>query len=138
MSNMLPPADLWHTPGFCFGVFSIYYIIPLGQVIRLFRQVQYQFYANDIQLYCSFKESEFHQLSVNCLASSKQWLSDNYLQLNLVKTTLIIDPEIKVKIKHFIGLRFSPVSETGVSLSVMSLTRNCHFHLRSISESNSF
>ena len=57
------------------------------------------FYADDIQLYCYFKDSEDHFLAefLECISSIKNWLSSNFLRLNSDKTeTLIIAPDNKV------------------------------------------
>uniref|UniRef100_A0A669E0K7 Reverse transcriptase domain-containing protein n=1 Tax=Oreochromis niloticus TaxID=8128 RepID=A0A669E0K7_ORENI len=77
-------------------ILFLLYILPLGQIIRRYNNISYHLYADDIQLYCSFKASEFYKLSClnNCLSEIKQWLNDNFLQLNADKTeTLIIAPD---------------------------------------------
>ena len=52
----------------------------------------YHLYADDVQLYCSFKPNDYHKLSslMKCLASIKQWVCNNYLQLNAEKTETLI------------------------------------------------
>uniref|UniRef100_A0A8C6P7H8 Reverse transcriptase domain-containing protein n=1 Tax=Nothobranchius furzeri TaxID=105023 RepID=A0A8C6P7H8_NOTFU len=75
------------------------YIHPLGQILDPFHNVSYHLYADDIQLYCSFKDSEFYKLSelLECLSAITSWLEDNFLQLNSEKTEcLIIAPESMV------------------------------------------
>lgn len=49
--------------------------------------VSYHFYVDDIQLYCSFKDAEFHKLTnlLACLSGIKNWLNNNYLRLNKKK-----------------------------------------------------
>ena len=78
-----------------------------GQIISQFGDIFYHLYADDIQLYCSFEESEFYKLwsLINYLTSFKQWLWDNFLLLNSDKTeTLIIAPECKIpQMKQHIG-----------------------------------
>lgn len=65
------------------------------------------FYADDIQLYVSFKSDETDKLTtlLNCLTAIDDWLANNYLQLNADKTeVLIIAPDnITSKISHCIG-----------------------------------
>lgn len=58
-------------------------MFPLGRLNSLIRNVSYHFYANDLQLYCSFHEFETDKLSnlIDCLAI-KKWLNNNDLQLN--------------------------------------------------------
>lgn len=97
-------------------ILFLLYIFPLGQIISQFSDISYHLYADDIQLYCSFKETEFFKLSslINCLTSIKQWLCENFLFLNSDKTeTLIIAPESKIpKIIQHIGDLGSSVQPT--------------------------
>lgn len=83
------------------------YVLPLGKIIRQHRDVFYHLFADDNQLYCSFKPSETHKLSslMNCFSQIKLWLNDNYLQLNTDKTeTLIIAPDSAISgIKQHLG-----------------------------------
>lgn len=44
-------------------ILFLLYIFPLGQIISQFSDISYHLYADDIQLYCSFKETEFSKLS---------------------------------------------------------------------------
>ena len=131
-------------------VLFLLYLLPLGQLIRKFKNISYHLYADDIQLYCSFKLSELHKLSslTNCLSSIKQWLSENYLQLNSDKTeTLIIAPENAIPhIKQCIGTlgasvlpkirNLGVIFDSTMSLEHHSklLTKNCLFQLRNISK----
>ncbi len=131
-------------------ILFLLYRFPLGQLIRQVSNVSYHFYADDIQLYCSFKMSEFDKLTslLTCLNSIKEWLNNNYLQFNSEKTEiLIIAPECSVpSIKQHIGSLGSSVKHNlrnlGVVLdSAMSLEhhskqliRNCFFQLRIISK----
>lgn len=59
-------------------------ILPLGKLIKQFRDVSYHLYIDDIQIYCLFKPTELHKLSFlsSCRTSIKWWLSKDYLQLN--------------------------------------------------------
>ncbi|KAF7652653.1 hypothetical protein LDENG_00093840, partial [Lucifuga dentata] len=51
------------------------YMLPLGQLIANFN-ISYHFYADDIQLCCSFKHHELHKLAVlnDCQSSRTGWL----------------------------------------------------------------
>uniref|UniRef100_A0A672I1H8 Reverse transcriptase domain-containing protein n=1 Tax=Salarias fasciatus TaxID=181472 RepID=A0A672I1H8_SALFA len=66
------------------------YVLPQGQIIQQFSDASYHLFADDLQLFCSFKPSETHKLSslINCLSLIKQWFSDNSLQLNLISLFL--------------------------------------------------
>ena len=72
-------------------LFSIY-MLPLGQIISCFKNISYQLYTDDIQLYFSFKPNELHKLSVlnNCLNAIRNWMANNFLQLNADKTEVLI------------------------------------------------
>uniref|UniRef100_A0A3B3I3Y5 Reverse transcriptase domain-containing protein n=1 Tax=Oryzias latipes TaxID=8090 RepID=A0A3B3I3Y5_ORYLA len=68
----------------------------LGRIIQEFSDGSNHFFADDIQLYCSFKPSETHKLDslMNCLMQIKQWLCKNSFQLNSEKTEkLMIAPD---------------------------------------------
>uniref|UniRef100_A0A672G6V9 Reverse transcriptase domain-containing protein n=1 Tax=Salarias fasciatus TaxID=181472 RepID=A0A672G6V9_SALFA len=131
-------------------ILFLLYISPIGKIIRHFKHVSYHLYADDIQLYISFKESELHKLSelMDCISSIKTWLSENCLQLNSEKTeSLIIAPEQKIPfIKSHLGSLGpsvqSSIRNLGVwfdqSLSLDNhsrlLVKNCFYHLRNIAK----
>lgn len=126
------------------------YLLPLGQIIQRFSEVSYHLYADDVQLYCSFNDSEFYTLSrfLDCLTSIKKWLTANYLQLNANKTeTLIIAPENKIpQIKQHLGSLGSTAKTSLRNLGVIfdqamsleahskQLVKNSLYHLRNISK----
>ena len=130
-------------------LFSLY-MLPLGQIISQYSGISYHFYADDIQLYCSFKADESSQLLIlnDCLDAIKSWMSDNYLQLNLKKTeSLIVAPEHSIPaIKQSLGPLSahaqSTVRNLGVifdqSLSLDSHVRqligSCYYQLRNIAK----
>uniref|UniRef100_A0A665VQ37 Reverse transcriptase domain-containing protein n=1 Tax=Echeneis naucrates TaxID=173247 RepID=A0A665VQ37_ECHNA len=76
-------------------------ILFLLYVLRLRKIIQelpftYHLFADDIQLYCSFKAAESRKFNslTSCLVQIKQWLSSNSLQLNSDKTeVLVIGPD---------------------------------------------
>ena len=120
------------------------YMLPLGQVISKFSDVSYHCYADDIQLYVSFKPDNPDKLSVlhNCLTAIKDWMSNNYLQLNTDKTEVLIiaSDSIAPKVAKSIGSLSSAVRSNLRNLGVIfdqamhfdqhvkSLTRTCFFH----------
>uniref|UniRef100_A0A8C5GQG5 Reverse transcriptase domain-containing protein n=1 Tax=Gouania willdenowi TaxID=441366 RepID=A0A8C5GQG5_GOUWI len=131
-------------------VLFLLYLMPLGRLIRGFKNVSYHFYADDIQLYCSFNDSEFHFLPefLDCISCIKNWFSSNYLHINPNKTeTLIIAPDKKIPlIKNSLGDLGSSVKSSIRNLGVVfnqsmsleghcrQLTKNCFYHLRNISK----
>uniref|UniRef100_A0A671TKJ2 Reverse transcriptase domain-containing protein n=1 Tax=Sparus aurata TaxID=8175 RepID=A0A671TKJ2_SPAAU len=90
--------------------------------VAQFSNVSYHLYTDDIQLYCSFKMSEFDKLTslLTCLNCIKERLNDNYLQLNSEKTEIvIIATEGSVPlIKQHIGAPGSSVKQNLRNLGV--------------------
>lgn len=88
-------------------ILFLMYINPLGKMTSSFKNVSHHLYTDDPELYCSFRDSEFHKLAelLLCLSYIKDWLTLNYLQLTEKKTeTLIFTPELRVTyIKHYLG-----------------------------------
>ena len=131
-------------------VLFLLYLIPLGKIIQGFPDVSYHMFADDIQLYCSFKPTELQRLSslVQCLVEIKHWLSDNTLQLNEDKTeTLVIAPDDSIPgINQYLGDLGQSVKPSLRNLGVVfdkdmslvqhckQLTKNCFFQLRNISK----
>lgn len=57
------------------------YVLPLGRIIQSYSDLAYH-------LYRSFMTAEVYQMHalINCLSQVKQWLIDNFHQLNPTKT----------------------------------------------------
>ena len=72
------------------------YMLPLGHIIRR-HNIAFHSYADDTQLYLSFKPSDTNKLASlqSCLKDlTGLWMSQNFLKLNSDKTeVLIIGPE---------------------------------------------
>ena len=68
-------------------LFSLY-MLPLGALISSFYCISYNCYADDTQLYLSFKPNDLSKLSTlqECLTAIKEWMSNNFRQLNPDKT----------------------------------------------------
>lgn len=68
------------------------YLVPLLQLLSSFTNISYHCYADDIQLYISFRPPDVSKLQIlqSCLDSSRDWMADNYLQLNADKTEVIV------------------------------------------------
>lgn len=75
-------------------LFTIY-ILPLGDIIRK-HDLDYEFYADDGNLYVIFKpkcdsNKRFTRDRLEaCIAEMRQWMTDNWLTFNDVKTEFII------------------------------------------------
>ena len=130
------------------------YMLPLGKIINSFKGISYHFYADDLQLYFSFNPNSFDDFSLNfnilheCLSAIKNWLVNNFLQLNEAKTeVLIIAPDnIATKVADCLGSLKSNVRPNLRNLGVIfdksmhfdshvkSVTRTCFYHLRNIAK----
>ena len=112
------------------------YISPLGKILSHFKNVSYHFYADDLQLYCSFNDTEFHKLTdlLDSISCVKSWLARNCLQLNSEKTeTLIVAPDNKIPlILQHLGSLSSSVQSSLRNLGVwfdQSMSLDCHSRL---------
>ena len=67
------------------------YMLPLGNIIRK-HSVNFHCYADDTQLYLSFRPDETNQLEKlkACLKDIKSWMTCNFLLLNSDKTEVIL------------------------------------------------
>uniref|UniRef100_A0A3B3BU57 Reverse transcriptase domain-containing protein n=1 Tax=Oryzias melastigma TaxID=30732 RepID=A0A3B3BU57_ORYME len=70
----------------------ILYLLPLYHILSSFNDISYHFYADDIQLYVSFKPQDVFKIQIlhKCLDSVKSWMNDNFLQLNETKTEVLV------------------------------------------------
>lgn len=67
------------------------YVLPLGRIIVSFTGVSCHMYADDLQIYYSFKpDSPDFSALLDCLEAIKNWLANNYLQVNSDKTEVFV------------------------------------------------
>uniref|UniRef100_A0A669AZZ0 Reverse transcriptase domain-containing protein n=1 Tax=Oreochromis niloticus TaxID=8128 RepID=A0A669AZZ0_ORENI len=126
------------------------YLLPLQHILSPFEDIRYYCYADDIQLYMSFKPEDVSKLQILnvCLESIKGWMADNFLQLNEEKTeVLVCAPDrhvpnimnalgplstcVKSSIRN-LGVTFD--SALTLDVHIKSLVRSCFYHLRNISK----
>ena len=71
------------------------YTTPLGAIARKY-QLNFHLYADDTQLYMSFKPNNAESLPLvisniqNCVIDIKSWMTANMLQLNMDKTEVLV------------------------------------------------
>uniref|UniRef100_A0A8C6P1U2 Reverse transcriptase domain-containing protein n=1 Tax=Nothobranchius furzeri TaxID=105023 RepID=A0A8C6P1U2_NOTFU len=126
------------------------YLLPLQHILSSFKGISHHFYADDIQLYFSFKPHEMSKLQLlhSCLDSIKTWMAGNFLQLNEDQTEILICAPDKLvpKVRDSLGQLAShtkpSVRNLGVTFDpalsldshVSSLVRSSFFHLRNIAK----
>lgn len=125
-------------------------MLPLGDIIRK-HSIDFHCYADDTQLYLSFKANEHNHLQglKSCVTDIKTWMTLNFLMLNSDKSELLIlGPKlIRDSISDIISSDNSlitatttPVKNLGVlfdqDLSFNShinyISKTAYFHLRNI------
>ena len=125
-------------------------MLPLGQLFSRFHEISYHSHADDTLIYFSAKPNNLNQLSSlqECLAATKEWMSQNFLHLNPDKTeVLLIGPKIFVTAAtQFIGPLQPNIKSTAKNLSIIfnqymtfdhhvnKLVQSCFLQLRNIAK----
>ena len=68
------------------------YTLPLGDIIRKY-DLKFHFYADDTQLYFSFKPSDSilgKEKMETCIQAIRKWMAHNFLKLNDEKTEILV------------------------------------------------
>ena len=150
------PADLEYgvPQGSILGplLFTLY-MAPLCDILRK-HGIRYHCYADDTQIYCSFKPEDVEKacsIVEQCLSDIRQWMAANYLCLNDSKTEVIVFgsthnlaklPEVSLSIGEAIVTEVSEVRNLGAMLDkslsmvqhISATCRSAWFHLRKIKQ----
>ena len=115
------------------------YTTPLGSIVRKYG-LSYHMYADDTQLYISFRPSDVTSTNSviksieSCYLEIKDWMKNNLLKLNDDKTELLIATEKKYKSLHSIhNIRLD-----GTTISPQSSVRNLGVIFNSILDVEAF
>ena len=116
----------------------VLYTSPLGDIVRS-HGLSCHFYADDTQIYCSFKlhdQAASVQAIESCLNDYDAWMLANVLKLNRDKTELpVIGPKHKVNLSNNarnIGVIFD--SHVNLEKHVMNTCKTAFYHLRNIAK----
>ena len=66
------------------ALFFLFYLLPLHHILNYLKDISYHCYADDIQLYISFKPNDVFkaQTLVRWLDSVRSLMTDSFLELN--------------------------------------------------------
>ena len=125
-------------------------MLPLGNLISQFNCISHHCYADDMQLYVSFKHNDIANFSIlhDCLTAIKDWMSPTFLQLNSDKTEIIfigpnkLIPELNPSISPLAANLKPSSGNLGVIFDhnlhldshINKLTQSCFFQFRNISK----
>uniref|UniRef100_A0A669CLJ3 Reverse transcriptase domain-containing protein n=1 Tax=Oreochromis niloticus TaxID=8128 RepID=A0A669CLJ3_ORENI len=126
------------------------YLLPLQHLLSTFKDISYHCYADDIQLYISFKPHDVSKLQIlhRCIESIRCWMAGNFLQLNEEKTEVLVCapknfvPSVLENLGPLATFARPSIRSLGVSIDsaltldahVKSLVRSCFYHLRNIAK----
>lgn len=133
-------------------LFSLY-MLPLGHIIQR-HGVLFHFYADDTQLYLPVKATDSGKLSalIDCIADVRNWMSENFLQLNNDKTEIVViwsqqmAKQILPSAGPLVDHKKPAASNLGIwfdfnlnfELHTTKLVQSCFYHLRNIAKIRSF
>ena len=137
--------------GSVLGPLKLFIFWPLSAILR-YHNIGYHVYADDTQLYVSFKcKQPLEAISKlnSCLADIRRWMTTNKLKINDSKTEFIVfrSPQLKCDLSGLsdnVGesmiTQSSKVRDLGVIFHqflnfddhITAICRSSHFHIRNI------
>ena len=115
-----------------------------------FEGISYHCYADDLQLYCSFKPDKLDIINTlhECLSAIKNWMANNFLQLNAEKTQVLIigSDKVAADVANHLGPLKSNICSNPRNLGIIldqamlldkqvkSVSSACFYHLRNIAK----
>ena len=132
----------------------LFYILYTTELVNIIEKhgMQAHMYADDCQIYISFKSQFMKQTEQNikaCLSNIKEWMNNNFLKLNPTKTNFMIlsskhdidsIPTINLSFNNCTIVPTGSITSLGVNITNMldfgkfinKKVQICSFHLRNI------
>uniref|UniRef100_A0A3Q3N5J5 Reverse transcriptase domain-containing protein n=1 Tax=Mastacembelus armatus TaxID=205130 RepID=A0A3Q3N5J5_9TELE len=131
----------------------IIYMLPLAQIMEYYN-IDYHTYADDTQLYISVSSHDYSPLIslCECINQVKEWMCQNFLQLNTDKTEVIVfgpKNERSKVIAHLDSMSLKATNQArnlGVIIDsdlyfnnhIKSITKSSYYHLKNIARIKGF
>lgn len=128
------------------SLFNIY-MLPLGQIMRN-NNIDHHCYADDTQIYVALSPNDYRPIDLlcQCIEQVKDWMCQNFLQLNKDKTEIIVFGAKKERLRvtqhlHSLSLKTSNKttnlrvimdSDLHFDSHIKSVTKLAYYHLKNV------